>query len=357
MQLPSFAGCGCGCGSKHSRVDQPTSVELPLAAYPCLAGNESHCPTLSATFPDEGSHKREEVVVPKKSIRFVSKSRAQDPSFSPDWDWDSADKSQIYYTAEETAAMKSTARRTSLHFRSRDDHRRANRQSIEDEFEEPLPPVLSVLDSTATEKEVLIMKALLARQLRRDKKEMDESPTSFADYDTCDNVGAAASTNKSCIPRGLEQRVSFRRQWKKFQTVRCVLECQRVLRKEEQEKSETAGVARAGQKRSFAPASADLSEDCNKTTSNTHNNNKEEDMPTKLARASSRCSQWARGVALATGQTDMLEVYPEMASVIFSRQAQNKPTSTSPPPQVVPGRNAVNTKLVFGNCYQSRKLP
>ena len=311
---------------------------------------------------------------PKKSARFTSTDAPRSTS-SDDIGIDNevatvynVDKSEIWCSEEEIVAMKSTARQASLHFRSRDDHRRANRQSIVDEFEEQLPSVLSTLDSTATEREMLIMKAMLARQMRRDKKEMDESSSpllvedvSTANTDTsmcsktCDS---AAPGRRPCIPRGLEQRVSFRRQWKKFHTARCVLECQRVLREEDQSQEKAAQrvavSVHAGQKRSFDPYS-DLANpnftDPTETTSENLNKQEEgeedddyeeeeEDTPTKLARASSKCSQWARDIALATGQTDMLEVYPEMASFVFSRRAQTTP---SPPPQVVPG-NAHNNK-------------
>lgn len=251
-------------------------------------------------------------VAPKKSVRFNSQSANNSSDDDRDIDNEvttfyNVDKSQIWYSEEEIVAMKSTARQASLHFRSRDDHRRANRQSIVDEFEEQLPSALSALDSTATEREMLIMKAMLARQMRRDKKEMDESSSpilvediSTANTDTsmCSNAcDSAAPGRRSCIPRGLEQRVSFRRQWKKFQTVRCVLECQRVLREEgqsqEEKPAERAAVsAHAGQKRSFDPysdlADPDFTEDLTETTPENLNNQEEEDTPTKLARASSK---------------------------------------------------------------------
>ena len=76
--------------------------------------------------------------------------------------------------------MKSTARRASLHFRSRDDHRRANRQSIEDEFEEPLPSVLSALDRAATERELDYSQEFIEIMMREHKLSMDEAFDRYA---------------------------------------------------------------------------------------------------------------------------------------------------------------------------------
>ena len=306
-------------------------------------------------------------VAPKKSVRFTFQS-ANNSSDDRDIDNEvttfyNVDKSQIWYSEEEIVAMKSTARQASLHFRSRDDHRKANRQSIADEFEDPLPPVFSALDSTTTAREMVIMKAMLARQMRRDKKEMDESSSpllvedmSNTDTSMCSNTCNSASFKRPCIPRGLEQRVSFRRQWKKFQAVRCVLKCQHALREEKQsqEKSAERAVAsiHAGQKRKYSDlADPNFTGDLTQTTPEDLNNQEEEDTPTKLARASFKCSQWARDIALATGQTDMLDVYPKMASFVFSRRAQTTP---SPPPQVFPG-NAPNNKHKHTCTYANTK--
>lgn len=353
-----------GDGSSKRRLVHVRCSRSEAAPRPCRIGSNN------------GG--KEVHVAPKKSVRFNSQSANNSSDDDRDIDNEvttfyNVDKSQIWYSEEEIVAMKSTARQASLHFRSRDDHRRANRQSIVDEFEEQLPSVLSALDSTATEREMLIMKAMLARQMRRDKKEMDESSSPLPVEDvsntdtsmcrnTCNSTAPTTSSRRPCIPRGLEQRVSFRRQWKKFQAVRCVLECQRVLREEEQLQEKPAERAHvvsvhAGQKRSFDEckysemADPNFTKDITETTPENLSNQEEEDTPTKLARASSKCSQWARDIALATGQTDMLEVYPEMASFVFSRRAQTTP---SPPPQVVPD-NAPNNKHKHTCTYANTK--
>ena len=122
------------------------------------------------------------------------------------------------------------------------------------------------------------------------------------------------------VPRGIEHRVSPDRRRRKYVALRSVLEFQRKLRQ----------AAVVATRKGGATAVATLV-----------------DPAERLARYARRCTAWAGGVALATGQSDFLEVYPYMARTVYRSGSAattavvvSRTATASPPPpsRIIRGR-------------------